>query len=212
MLTPNQLDIITKHYLAACLWADCPEGTNPRITKASENVARVFCEDYVNKCGPLFDQAIECYGLDYFGHDVYLTSMRHGAGFWDRDQLRENSLGQKLTDVFKDMDIPKADFYRGWLNLQRWNPITQEMHPDKPQKVCFKQFEGGECIAVLNGTKRDCNPGKLMSYMRIGQHGEIDPKFYHRMRLSTPDEYAPLLRELRHIYQTVIIPVKRICR
>lgn len=129
MFKPEQLETITRHYLAACQWADCPENTNPRVTKSAENVARVFCEDYIIKCGRLFEQAMACadYGwyngkrdaLAAFGHDVYLTSVGHGVGFWDRDALQENDLGQKLTDVFKGMKTPYAEFYKGWVYLIR---------------------------------------------------------------------------------------------
>ena len=42
-------------------------------------------------------------GYDFAGHDFALTRNRHGAGFWDREELKEDleeeSLGQRLTQA-----------------------------------------------------------------------------------------------------------------
>lgn len=36
-----------------------------------------------------------------FGHDLYLTSNGHGAGFWDRVYLKVDNLGELLTTACK---------------------------------------------------------------------------------------------------------------
>ena len=68
--------------------------------------------DFVNACGALFDQAMECYDDGYgqhpgagsaeaaFGHDFAMTRNGHGAGFWDRDnEGLPRVLGEALTRV-----------------------------------------------------------------------------------------------------------------
>lgn len=80
----------------------------------------------------------------------------------------------------------------------------------KPLKVVFRKFKDGEVIAMLCGTGVDCSPGNVMSYMHIGQHSEASRHLGQNLKLATPDEYAPLMRELKGIYECEIIPVKRL--
>lgn len=77
--------------------------------------------------------------------------------------------------------------------------------------VVFRKFKDGEVIALFCDSARDCNPGNVMSYMHVGQHGEASRILGRNLRLASPDEYAPLLRELRAIYKPVIVrPVHRL--
>lgn len=83
------------------------------------------------------------------------------------------------------------------------------------QKVVFRRFskkEGGQVIALLCNTGRDCLPGNVMSYMRHGQHSEAGRYLGEHLRLASPEEYAPLLTELRRIYapEFEIVPVSRL--
>lgn len=128
-MNATQLDVMARHYLIACIWVDAPEGTRPRATKAALAVARDTCERFVRLIGPLFDQAIACEGYGAhpdcgtiepacaaMGHDLYLTSAGHGAGFWDRKELGE--LGDKLSEFCGwRKPIPEPTFYRGWVYL-----------------------------------------------------------------------------------------------
>lgn len=50
-----------------------------------------------------------------------------------------------------------------------------------------------------------------MSYMHVGQHGEASRSIGSNLKLATPEEYAPLLRELQSIYAPESInPVSRL--
>jgi hypothetical protein len=66
-------------------------------------------------------------------------------------------------------------------------------------RVVFKmtpkdRFAGKECIAFL--LDMDANPGRIMSYMHVGQHSEADIGFCVACHLATPEEYADLKEEL----------------
>lgn len=63
---------------------------------------------------------------------------------------------------------------------------------------CSGQFKG-HVTAVLP----DCpaNFGYVLSYAHIGQHSEASWQWYYGTRRATPQEYAPLLKELRGIYE-----------
>jgi hypothetical protein len=45
------------------------------------------------------------------------------------------------------------------------------------------------------------DPSTFTIYQHIGQHGSATRGWYNRTRRATPQEYAPLLRELRQIYE-----------
>lgn len=77
-------------------------------------------------------------------------------------------------------------------------------------KVVFRKFSDGAVIALLCGTAKDCCPGNVMSYMHVGQHSEASRGIGRNLKLATPEEYEPLLRELEAIYETKITPVKRL--
>lgn len=53
------------------------------------------------------------------------------------------------------------------------------------------------------------NYGRILSYMHIGQHGEADLGFYHETKKATAEEYNPLLKELKSIYDDCILVVKQ---
>ncbi len=125
------IETIAKHYLIAALWAECPEGTNPRVTKQAKDAALATCAEFAKLIEPeLWAKILEC--PDYWshhdcggnpegaiGHDLYLTSKGHGVGFWDRDALPDD-LGEKLSALCgwrKAIPEPEPYFYRGWMYL-----------------------------------------------------------------------------------------------
>lgn len=67
-------------------------------------------------------------------------------------------------------------------------------------KVIFRKFRHGEIIAIFpqlpatNNIYQDCQ-----SYMHIGQHSAADLQLAITTKPATPEEYAPLLKELQSI-------------
>ena len=59
---------------------------------------------------------------------------------------------------------------------------------------------GGEVTAVFPTLPWD-RQGHLTIYAHVGQHGGASFGWYNRTRAATPEEYRPLLRELRGIYE-----------
>lgn len=117
----NDFTTITDHYLVAVLWTsqndgdDVPEDEDELDGSQSiydfSNEARISAEadlfKFLSESKDLIDQAKKTeYGnhtgdasgiLGSIGHDFWLTRNHEGAGFWDRDALREGGLGDKLT-------------------------------------------------------------------------------------------------------------------
>ncbi|MEN7527896.1 hypothetical protein [Cupriavidus sp. DL-D2] len=79
-------------------------------------------------------------------------------------------------------------------------------------KVVFRKWpKQGGVIALFCGSAKDCNPGNVMSYMHVGQHGEASRSLGQNLPLATLAEYQPLLRELQAIYAPEPIePVRRL--
>jgi hypothetical protein len=77
-------------------------------------------------------------------------------------------------------------------------------------KAVFRKWPNGEVIALLCGTAVDCNPGNVMSYMHVGQHGEASRDLGSILPLATAEEYKPLQCELSRIYECDVIAVKRL--
>lgn len=132
--TRQGIEIIAKHYLTAAVWADCEDGTNPRITKEAKKYAIAAARDFICRIGAdLYNEIKHAHG-DYgygthadcgavlpwcaaMGHDLWLTRQHHGTGFWDRDELKANGLGDKLTEVAHAMGEAEYWQHRGWFYL-----------------------------------------------------------------------------------------------
>lgn len=130
-MSRTPLQVMADHYIIAAIWADCPEGTHPRATGQARRIALQVCEDFARDAGDLLTEAcnrpgygdhLDC-GTEHpayaaAGHDLYLTSQGHGAGFWDREPLREGDLGEYLSRIAERFRT-EPDFYRGWMYLRR---------------------------------------------------------------------------------------------
>jgi hypothetical protein len=62
------------------------------------------CENFRLKCGVFYGEAVERFGgnEERMGHDFWLTRNGHGAGFWDRSELDQGGLGDRLTTMCKE--------------------------------------------------------------------------------------------------------------
>lgn len=131
MATHEQISTITKHYLIALLWTMPGDDDNENpgddialkdLPQETINIARKSVETFVQACGSLFNQAMECFNDGYgkhagraeaaFGHDFALTRNRHGVGFWDREsEGLPRVLGDALTKVCEG--FPEVNLYMG---------------------------------------------------------------------------------------------------
>ena len=96
------IDQITEGYLCALQWADCEEGTNPRISNQARKAARAECELFTTHCGILADRAIELIGAHRFGFLFRLNSGGHGSGFWDEKALEEPSSDTSIMGINRE--------------------------------------------------------------------------------------------------------------
>lgn len=101
-------DCVVRGYLVCMLWTmpGDEDNENPgdsisihELPKQTWDIAHADCVAFIGACGDLFTHAIERdgYSAERFGHDFALTRNGHGAGFWDRDELKEDDLGDKIS-------------------------------------------------------------------------------------------------------------------
>ena len=74
-------------------------------------------------------------------------------------------------------------------------------------KVIFRKIKDGQVIAFFFFffVQRE----NIMSYMHIGQHGEASLDFYYSTKKANPQEYEPLLNELKAVYDDCILTVRQ---
>jgi hypothetical protein len=67
-------------------------------TDSNHKAHRKICE-FIENNPELVEEALEIddYSADDFGGDLYYTMHGHGTGFWDREPLKANGLGDRLT-------------------------------------------------------------------------------------------------------------------
>ena len=80
---------------------------------APETLARMVkdCEEWQADNAALLSDAYERdYSEEQAGIDYWFTRNGHGAGFWDRGELEEGKLGDRLSDACRHTGV---DLYEG---------------------------------------------------------------------------------------------------
>lgn len=86
--------------------------------------------------------------------------------------------------------------FLAWELYERYKEGSMKL-TETEQRVVFRKYRNGDIIALLPDIafKRDYN---VMSYMHVGQHGEVDYSAVIRAtKPAAESEYKPLLDELR---------------
>lgn len=66
-------------------------------------------------------------------------------------------------------------------------------------KVVFRKFKDGEIIALFPEIQYNEDRKYCMSYTHVGQHGAANYDLRLDCKLAKPEEYAPLVKELKGI-------------
>lgn len=101
-------------FAMSAVWADCEEGTRPRVTDQLQGVGMALAVALAQAEPAAVAAAVERRGLSDFGHDLFMTARGHGVGFWDREELRPDGIGQTLTDAVRDWHI-ETEQHRGYM-------------------------------------------------------------------------------------------------
>lgn len=119
IMSEQQRTQILKDYTVAALWTnmeDNPEKTihdvNPDENQKLLNEFNTFVNQNLTLVNTALNET-ENYTAEQFGHDLWMTRTGQGVGFWDREQLKTDDLGEKLTEAvqknFKPVDLIEGD-------------------------------------------------------------------------------------------------------
>ncbi len=109
MQTKNQFDLFVESYLQTAAWATCESDECQEFTKDGKNIAALHCAKFLDKChqnGIKRATVLSFAGEELAmlaAHDFFLTRNRHGAGFWDNENIYGEELAAKLTEIAKEM-------------------------------------------------------------------------------------------------------------
>lgn len=129
MMNSVNYHTVMRAYLTCALWAEFEPHLRPRATAQSKSKALDYIHRFIEAHTSLVNQALSSpgYSEEQFGHDLWLTSQGHGAGFWCRSELSEptesnpsESIGETLGNlVGYGTKFPGQDHesYRGWFYL-----------------------------------------------------------------------------------------------
>jgi hypothetical protein len=116
------LSKVVQGYLDALVFTDLTEGQNPRLTKQARAAASRDCLAFISAVHGAYHSAInqKGYSPEQFGSDFWHTRQGHGVGFWSRDELDIDALGEYLSahcgygTPWPPVDVEIA---RGWIYL-----------------------------------------------------------------------------------------------
>lgn len=102
MNTQLILQTVTAAYITAAYFTDTGESEQPdadaELALSAQFRAAETCADFLAQCADFLPAYSGTW--DSFGHDLWLTRNRHGAGFWDRGQ---GVIWAALSDIARYM-------------------------------------------------------------------------------------------------------------
>jgi hypothetical protein len=100
--------------------AEFIDGTGARWSKAADAEAWRICRQFCMENAADLEEAVKRgRPVDHLGHDLWLTGAGHGAGFWDRNELEDGGLGERLTEACKQKPYRDRNIsvYRGVIHF-----------------------------------------------------------------------------------------------
>lgn len=114
------LDSFTQGYIEAMFFTNASDPDDGDLCDATvadlapDTWKRIVadCEAFQAKAAALLEQAYQRDDYDEMqaGRDYWFTRNGHGVGFWDRQQLDADKLGDRLSDLCRHTEV---DIYKG---------------------------------------------------------------------------------------------------
>jgi len=104
-------------YIECAFFTDTGEGDQPpadgELAESARADATFDCGHFVDEARSLLEEAVTRVGYDSTraGHDFWYTRNGHGVGYWGRDELSEDGLGDRLSEIAKRQG--GASLYQG---------------------------------------------------------------------------------------------------
>lgn len=112
----HDLDAFTKGYIEAMFFTNGDTGDENEDLLNELGVAAITpeslksivsdCERFKKEAAALLEEAANRdYSLERAGNDFWFTRKGHGVGFWDREELYDDDLGEKLSDIARKFGV-----------------------------------------------------------------------------------------------------------
>lgn len=131
-------------------------------------------------------------------YGIFDTKSKNWVTFGKKKDLENRLESMKVEDEAKKKKV-KSSLLESI--LAEAGPIGPDglttASDDEPveMKMVFKKFEDGDVIALFPDEIADYD-GNIMSYQHVGQHGAASPALIQELEDASPEEYAPLKKEL----------------
>lgn len=124
----DELDPLHRGYVEAMFFTETGDADDGDLEDATfaelapESLVRIMedCDRFRRLAAPLLERAYERdYDEEQAGRDFWFTRNGHGVGFWDRDELTSDTLGDDLSAVacgFGGCDVYRGDDGRVYLS------------------------------------------------------------------------------------------------
>lgn len=107
-LAGSNLDAFAAGYIECIYFTDTGDGEQPssEVEMSSELIEAIKeeCKEWQTVNEALLTEAYarEGYDATRAGRDFWFTRNGHGVGFWDRDELMDKNLGDRLSEAAKE--------------------------------------------------------------------------------------------------------------
>ena len=128
--------------------------------------------------------------LETCTNDYNITSIHNGNVI--ENKVSGNALNDYIT-AFLDSVV------------NRW--MYNFMEGNRMDILFRKDRKTNEVVAFI--PESTVNYGHILSYMHIGQHSEASLQYYWETVKATEEEYKPLLKELKSIYDDEALIIKK---
>ncbi len=108
--------------LITMLWSECDDTDQNDPLDYNyelEDIDNYLVNTIKNKYLSFLETAVTILPPDFvvdwekIGHDFWLTCRGHGAGFWDREELNYQNIGNQLTKVCENIYLPELYCEKG---------------------------------------------------------------------------------------------------
>lgn len=128
----SQISDMERGYIEAMFFTNCDTGAENeqlanelgtrRLTRKSLAAIRRDCDKFAGTVMPdgcfarQWLDRVESYDDEQAGRDLWFSRQGHGVGFWSRDDLEANGIGDALHAAAEGLGETYVDVYRGWIH------------------------------------------------------------------------------------------------
>lgn len=120
-MTREQFKGFVNSYLQTAAWVTADSNECDQFTRQAKKYAAEDCQLFIDKVNEVFEteqaeRLLKTLGNDVTylaAHDFFLTRNRHGAGFWEKENIYGEENAEKLTKICHEIGGADVFHVRG---------------------------------------------------------------------------------------------------